>query len=372
MDAGALRIAVLKETQPGERRVALVPDVAGRLVKGGLAVVVESGAGAAALFPDADYRLAGASLESDAAGALAGARVVAKVRPPTLEEAVRLPEAAVLISHLSPAREREVLRALAARGVRTLSMDLVPRSTRAQSMDALSSQATVAGYKAVLMGVGAMPRLMPMLVTAAGTIPPATVLVIGAGVAGLMAIATARRLGANVRAFDIRPETRQEVESLGARFVAAEAVVAEARDAQGYAREVGEEARRRQAEALARHVAEADLVVTTAAVPGRQAPVIVTDDMVRNMKPGAVIVDLAAESGGNCALTMPGQDVVRHGVTIMGPLGVAASIPTHASQMYARNVLSVIQHVVKDGALALNPEDEIVKAMLVAGTGSRA
>jgi NAD(P) transhydrogenase subunit alpha len=365
-------LAVPKETAAGERRVALVPDVVARLVKAGLAVTVEHGAGHHAHFPDAAFQAAGARVAPDAAQALAGATLVLRLRPPTLQEVPLIPEGATLVCMLQPGRDADVVRALAARQVAMLSMDLVPRITRAQSMDALSSQATVAGYKAVLLGVGAMCKFMGMLVTAAGTIPPAAVLVIGAGVAGLQAIATARRLGATVRAFDIRPETKEEVESLGATFVAAEAVVADARDAQGYAKEVGEEVRRRQAEALARHVAEVDLLITTAAVPGKKAPVIVTEEMVKGMKPGSVIVDVAAENGGNCALTEPGQTVVRHNVTVIGPLSVAATMPTHASQMYARNLQAVIQHLVKDGALALNREDEIVKAMLVAAEGSAA
>jgi NAD(P) transhydrogenase subunit alpha len=367
-----IRVAVPKEVAPGERRVALTPEAAGRLVKSGLSVTHQAGAGAEAGFPDDAYRAAGATTVRGPGDACAGAAAVLRVQRPDLGEIDFVPTGAVLVSFLQPARDAEIVSRLAARGVAALSMDLVPRITRAQPMDALSSQATVAGYKAVLLGAAVSPRFLPMLVTAAGTLPPATVLVLGAGVAGLQAIATARRLGANVRAYDIRPEVKEQVESLGATFVASEAVAAEARDAQGYAREVGEEVRRRQEAALAAHVAEADLVVTTAQVPGRRAPVLVTEAMVDAMKPGSVIVDLAADGGGNCVLTRPGEEFrTPRGVLVIGPLNLAATMPMHASQMYARNVTSVLLHLVKDGRLTVDREDEIVKAMLVTGARVR-
>lgn len=365
-----LSLLVPRETVSGEKRVALVPDVVGRLVKQGLAVHVESGAGEAAHFRDDAYAAAGATIVPDAAALYATAGLILKVQCPTPEEAGRFASGSTLISQLQPSRDGAAIAALAARNVTALSMTLVPRISRAQSMDVLSSQATVAGYKAVLIGAAAMGRFMPMLVTAAGTLPPATTFVLGAGVSGLQAIATAKRLGANVRAFDIRPEVKEQIESLGAVFVAAEAVSKDATAAGGYAREATADERKAQAAAIAKHVAESDLVITTANVPGRKAPVLITADMVRQMKAGSVIVDLAAESGGNCELTRPGETTVQHDVIILSPLNLPAEMPTHASQMYAKNLQAVLPLIVKDGALALNMEDEIVKAMLVPGAGA--
>jgi NAD(P) transhydrogenase subunit alpha len=360
----SLAIAVPKETLAGELRVALVPDTVGRLVKAGHTLTVQRGAGDGAHIPDSAYEASGARLADSAAAACAGAQVVLKVRPPTPAEAALLPEGATLISHLQPARDAESLAALHGRRVRVLSMDHVPRTTLAQSMDSLSSQASVAGYEAALIGATLSGKFMPMLVTAAGTIPPANVLVLGAGVAGLMAIATARRLGAKVSAYDIRPEVKEEIESLGAAFVAAEAVSADARADQGYAKEVGEEMRKRQEAALATYVAETDVLITTAQVFGRKAPILVTRAMVETMRSGAVIVDLAAETGGNCELTRPGETVVHHGVTVAGPLNVPSRMPLHASTMYAKNLFNVLQYLNKGDTFTLNPEDEIVKGML--------
>ena len=351
--------------------MALVPDAVARLVKAGYAVTVERGAGTGARIPDEAYAAAGATVADAPRAALAGARVVLKVRAPTPGEASLVADGATLIGFCRPERDAEALAALHARGVNVLSMDYVPRSTGAQSMDALSSQATVAGYEATLLGASHLARFMPMLVTAAGTLPPATVLVLGAAVAGLTAIATARRLGANVRAYDIRPEVREEVESLGAVFVAAEAVSDAARGAQGYAREVGEDVRRRQEAALERHVAEADLVIATAQVFGARAPSLISAAMVERMRPGSVIVDAAAETGGNCVLTRPGETVEHRGVAILGPLNLPSLLPLHASQMYARNVTAVLQHVVREGSLALDTGDKIVRAMLIAPAGGR-
>ena len=363
--SNGLTIAVPKETTEGEQRVALVPETAGRLVKQGLSVRVEAGAGTAAHFTDDAYRSAGCTVVPTASEALAGAGVIVRVQVPSPAEAAALPSGALLICQLQPNRDAAQLAALDARGVHVMSMTLVPRITRAQSMDVLSSQATVAGYKAVLIGAAQMGRFLPMLVTAAGTLPPATTFVLGAGVAGLQAIATARRLGSNVRAFDIRPEVKEQIESLGATFVAAEVVAKDATAAGGYAREATADERARQAEAIAKHVAESDLVVATAAVPGKPAPRLITTAMVEKMKTGAVIVDLAAESGGNCEVTRPGETIQHHGVTVMGPVNLPARMPTHASQMYSKNIQAVLGLIVKDGALALNREDEIVKAMLV-------
>jgi NAD(P) transhydrogenase subunit alpha len=361
-----MRIAVPKETTPGERRVALVPDGVGRLVKAGHQIVIEAGAGTAAGFTDDAYSAAGATLAADAE-LFAGAQLVAAVQPASLP-VERLPGGAVLIGFLNPGSDGAVLGRLAAQGITAFAMELVPRTTRAQSMDALSSQATVAGYKAVLLGAAALPRFLPMLTTAAGSIPPARVFVVGAGVAGLQAIATARRLGAIVSAFDVRPVVKEQVQSLGATFVEVQAVAAEG--AGGYAKELAADQQRLVAEAVAKHVRDMDLVVTTAQIPGRPAPRIISEAMVRSMKPGSVIVDLAAESGGNCELTRAGETVSAHGVTILGPANLAATLPFHASQMYSRNVQSFIEYATRDGALAVDLADPIIGPTCVVHGGA--
>jgi H+-translocating NAD(P) transhydrogenase subunit alpha len=366
---GKTTAAVVREVTPGERRVALTPDGASRLLKAGLDVAVQAGAGDAAGFPDAVYVKAGARVLPDAAAVLGQADLLLKVRAPAPEETAALKSGAVTVSFLDPGRDKAAVDALTARSVSALSMERVPRITRAQSMDALSSQATVAGVKAVLVGASTLGKFLPMMVPAAGTIPPGTVFVIGAGVAGLQAIATARRLGANVRAFDVRLAAKEQVESLGATFVAAEALAADAEQKSGYARESTDEERKRQAAAIAKHVAEADLVITTAQVPGKKAPLIITEEMVRGMKTGSVIVDLAAESGGNCALTQLGQDVVKYGVTILGPANLPAEVPYHASQLYAKNISTFLLALVKDGQIKLDLEDEVVRDTLVAREG---
>lgn len=362
-----MRIAVPKETAAGERRVALVPENVARLVRQGHEVRVEKGAGAAAGFLDGAYESAGAAVASGAAAAMDGAAVVARVRPPDAREAEEIPAGALVVGLLAPFQNRPLLERLAARGVHAIAMEKVPRTTRAQSMDALSSQATLAGYKAILLGAAALPRILPMLTTAAGTLAPAKAFVIGAGVAGLQAVATARRLGAIVSAFDVRPVVKEQVQSLGASFVEVPQVAAEA--AGGYAKELGASEQERVLAAVAAHVRDMDLVVTTAAIPGKAAPRLITAEMVRSMRPGSVVVDLAADSGGNCELTRPGETVVLHGVTILGPLDLASSVPAHASQMYGRNVLTLLQHLTKDGRLALDPQDEIAAAMLVVHGG---
>jgi NAD(P) transhydrogenase subunit alpha len=366
-----MRVVVPKESRPGERRVALVPEAIGKLRDIGLAVTVQSGAGAAAGFVDAAYRDAGADIGADAAGLLAQGDIVARVRPPTHEGAASevggMREGAVLVGFLQPLTSPALLRALAAGGITAFALELVPRITRAQRMDALSSQATVAGYKAVLLAGSTSGKFFPMLMTAAGTVPPARVLVLGAGVAGLQAIATARRLGAVVQGFDIRPDVKEQVESLGAQWVGIQ--MQEAVGAGGYAKEVSQDAQERMLEHLHKLVAEADVVITTAQIPGRPAPKLVTEPMVAAMRPGSVIVDLAAESGGNCAGTRAGEDVQRNGVSILGPVELAATLPFHASQMYSRNVLALLQHLVKDGELKLDLEDEITKGCLVTHGG---
>ncbi|BAU42199.1 Re/Si-specific NAD(P)(+) transhydrogenase subunit alpha [Leptolyngbya sp. O-77] len=368
-----MKIAVAKEIEVGERRVALVPDVVGRLVKQGLEVWVEAGAGDLSHFSDAAYESAGAQVLNDGARLWGEADVVLKVSPPReredgQSEIDRLRPGAVLISFLNPLGEPSRIQRLAERGVTAISMEMIPRTSRAQSMDALSSQAGVAGYQAALLGAAALPKFFPMLTTAAGTIPPAKVFVMGAGVAGLQAIATCRRLGAVVEAFDIRPAVKEEVQSLGAKFVEVnleEDTVAEG----GYAKEISEAAKARSRQVITEHVKQADVIITTAQVPGKAAPILLTEEMVAQMKPGSVVVDLAAEQGGNCTCTEPGKDVVKNGVTIMGPINLPSSLPIHASQMYAKNLTSLLQLMVKDGELLLNFEDDIIASACVAYGG---
>ncbi len=365
-----MRIAVPRETAPLERRVGLVPDGVGRLVKAGNTVVVERGAGASAGFTDAAFEAAGATLADGFAATVAGAEIVCKVQRPSPEEAAALPSGALLISFLQPAQQRPLLEQLAARQVTALAMELVPRTTKAQSMDALSSQATVAGYKAVLLGAAHLPRLLPMLTTAAGTLAPAKALILGAGVAGLQAIATARRLGAIVSAFDVRAAAKEQVLSLGAKFIEAE-TVAGAETAGGYAKELAEEQQRKVLEAVGKALPGADLVITTAQIPGRAAPRLVTDAMLATMQPGSVIVDLAAETGGNVEGTRAGETVTAHGVTLIGAVNLPSTVPYHASQMYGRNILTLLQHLLtKEGALQLDLADPITGAMAVTHGGA--
>jgi NAD(P) transhydrogenase subunit alpha len=352
---------------PGEHRVAMVPDVAKRLKESGLDVVVESGAGTSAGLTDQAYRDAGAEIVAGPGSVLGTADVVFKVQPPTIDEVRLLKPRSVLISFLQPATHAAVVEALAEQGVTAFSLELLPRISRAQSMDALSSQGSLAGYKAVLMAANRLVKFFPMLMTAAGTIAPARVLVLGAGVAGLQAIATARRLGAVVEAYDVRPAVREEVESLGARFVELEL---EAQEGQGgYAREQSEEFLRRQRELLGERVAASDVVITTAAIPGRRAPVLVTAEMVRAMRPGSVVVDLAAETGGNVELTAPGEVKEVGGVWIDGTLNVPSTVPLHASQLYSRNLANLLQHLLKDGTVKIDLTDQITQGSLVTYQG---
>jgi NAD(P) transhydrogenase subunit alpha len=360
-----MRIGVPRETARHERRVALVPETVKRLAKSGHVVVVERGAGRAAGFPDAEYEAAGARL-GDAAEAL-GAELVLKVQRPSPEEAPRLAEGGILVALLAPATLGEALPALLARKVTALAMELVPRITRAQAMDALSSQANLAGYKAVIIGAEAMHRILPMMTTAAGTLAPAKVFVLGAGVAGLQAIATARRLGAVVSAFDVRPVVKEQVQSLGASFVE---VPVQAEGQGGYAKELAQDQQQRVLEAVGKHIVSQDLVVTTAQIPGRPAPRLVTAEMVRGMKPGAVVVDLAAESGGNCELTRAGEVVDEGGVLVLGPVNVPSTVAFHASQTYSRNLQALLGHLLdKEGKPRLDLDDEITGAMVVAHAG---
>jgi NAD(P) transhydrogenase subunit alpha len=364
-----MHLAVLTETADRERRVALAPDAVKRLVAAGHAVTVQRGAGAGAFLADALYEAAGATLADGPAAAARGAHLVCRVQRPRPEEVAHLEEGTALVCLVQAPEGDPALAALRARRVTAFALERVPRITRAQSMDVLSSQATVAGYKAVLLGAAHLARLMPMLTTAAGSIPPAKALVIGAGVAGLQAIATARRLGAQVSAFDVRAAAKEQVQSLGATFVAAELVSAGAEAAGGYAREQTAEERAAVAEALAQHAKDMDLIVCTAAVPGRPAPRILTAATVDAMKPGSVVVDLAAETGGNCERTRPGETVDAGGVLVLGPLNLPSTLPYHASQMLGRNVLTFVQHVSKDGALAVDLDDEITGAMAVVHDG---
>lgn len=364
-----MKIGVPKETLPDESRVALVPDVVSRLVKTGLEIVVESGAGLAAHATDSAYEAGGAAVV-DGDTLFAESTVVLKVAPPTLEEVDRLRRDIVLIGFLDPLGDLKLARKLADAGVTSFSMELVPRITRAQPMDALSAMSTIAGYKAVLLAAEAAPRFFPMLVTAAGTLPPARAFVLGAGVAGLQAIASARRIGAVVSAFDVRPAVKEQVESLGATFLKIEMPQEDTEDAGGYAKELSEEAHRREVELVGNAVREMDVVITTALVPGRRAPLLITEEMVRSMKPGAVIVDLAAEQGGNCALTRPGERTLVDGVTILAPLNLPATMPVHASQMYSRTISSLLNHLVHEGELRLDWEDEITKGSCLTHDGS--
>jgi NAD(P) transhydrogenase subunit alpha len=363
-----MKIAIAKEVEVGEHRVALNPDVVARLVKQGLEVWVEIGAGEASFFTNEAYESAGAKLISDVGALWGEADIVLKVGVPKEHEVNQMPEGGVLISLLTPLAQPERIQQLANRNITAFSMELIPRTSRAQSMDALSSQAGVAGYKAVLIAASALPKFFPMLTTAAGTIKPAKVFVIGAGVAGLQAIATARRLGAVVEAFDIRPAVKEEVQSLGAKFVEV-TLEEETVAAGGYAKEISEASKQRTQQLIAEHVKTADVVITTAQVPGKKAPLLVTEQMVQAMTPGSVIVDLAAEQGGNCEVTEPGKDVKRHGVTVIGPINLPSSMPIHASQMYAKNISTLLQYLVKDGELKLNFDDDIISDTCVTHAG---
>ena len=362
-------VAVPKEGLAGERRVALVPDGVKALVKLGLELRVETGAGLEAGFSDADYTAAGAHPEADAAALLGAADLLLHVAPPSEAELARLREGTALIALLRPLDEPARARELAARRLTAFALELLPRITRAQAMDVLSSQATLAGYRAVLLAATRLPKMFPMLVTAAGTITPARVFVIGAGVAGLQAIATAKRLGAIVEAYDTRAAAAEQIESLGGRFVTFELDAGDAQDAGGYAKAQSEEFYAKQRSFMAAQAARADVVIATALVPGRRAPLLLDEAGVRGMKRGAVVVDLAAPNGGNCECTQPGQDVAVDGVLVLGPTNLASDVPADASRMFSRNVVAFVSHLVKDGKLALDLEDEITKGALVTHGG---
>ena len=368
-------VGIPRETFPGERRVALVPATVPNVTKAGLQVVIEAGAGVEAGYPDADYAAKGAKILADRAEVFRTADILVQILCYGSNDKTGKADVAlfrrdqVLIGFLRPLGSLGTIQEIAGKGVTSFSVELMPRTTRAQSMDALSSMGTICGYKAVIIAADKLPRIFPMLTTAAGTITPGRVFVIGAGVAGLQAIATARRLGAVASAYDLRPAAKEQVQSLGGRFVGLPIEAKDAEDPRGYARAQDESFYRRQRELLGKVVAESDVVITAAVIPGKKPPVLVTKEMVANMAPGSVIVDLAAERGGNCELTQPGELVVEHGVTIIGWFNLASAVPYHASQMYARNVSAFLLHLVKDGKLQLNLEDEIVRDTLLTRNG---
>ncbi len=368
-------VGIPREIFPGERRVALVPAVVPNLVKAGIEVVVEAGAGVEAGFHDAEYVSKGAKVLSERAEVFRAADIITQVLCYGSNDQTGkadLPlfrRGQVLVGFLRPLGSLETIREIAGTGVTSFSVELMPRTTRAQSMDALSSMGTICGYKAVLIAADALPKIFPMLTTAAGTITPARVLIIGAGVAGLQAIATARRLGAVVSAYDLRPAAKEQVQSLGGRFVELPIEAKDAQDAGGYAKAQDEDFYRRQRELLGKVVGESDVVITAAVVPGKKSPVLVTREMVAGMAPGSVIVDLAAERGGNCECTKAGEKIVDHGVTIIGIVNLASAVPFHASQMYARNISAFLLHLVKDGKLQADPNDEIIRSTMVTQAG---
>lgn len=369
-----LRVLVARERIEGETRVAATPDTVKQMIKKGLTVEVEAGAGDGSFISDADFEAAGATIVSDPLRAWRDADVVVKVRPPIVcdelgDEIDALRPGALLIGFLTPWTEPARIQKLATSDVSAISMELIPRITRAQTMDALSSQASIAGYKAVLLAAAELPKYFPLLMTAAGTVRPARVVVLGAGVAGLQAIATARRLGAVVEASDVRPAVKEQVESLGARFIEPPELEGEAQDAGGYAKEAAADYLARQQAIVAEHVEKADVVITTALVPGKRAPLLVTADTVRRMKPGSVIVDLAVEQGGNCELSECGSNVRRHGVLIVGHPNLPATVPADSSLLYARNVFALLSGLVHDGELAMDVEDEILRSALLTHGG---
>ena len=362
-------VGVLRETAPDESRVALVPDDVGKLVESGVSVIVEHDAGAGAFYSDGDYTAVGAST-STASDVVGGAEILTVVRWPAQPATLStLRRGGIVVGFLDPSRNSEAIENLATSGATVFAVEMIPRITRAQSMDALSSMSTIAGYRAVLLAAEASKRMFPMLITAAGTQPPCRVLVLGAGVAGLQALATAKRLGAITSGFDTRPEVREQVQSVGASFVQMEEDLQVEGTAGGYAQEVGEDFLKREQESIRPHVVSSDAVITTALIPGKPAPVLITADMVSQMKPGAVIVDLAAEQGGNCELSKAGENVLAHGVTIVGPVNIPSQVATQASQMYSRNIATFVRLLMKDGAVVIDMEDEIIKGACVAHAG---
>jgi NAD(P) transhydrogenase subunit alpha len=369
-----MKIAVPKERRPGELRVAATPETVKKLIALGAEVAVEAGAGAGSSIPDAAYRDAGASLASDRNSLLAGADIVLKVQRPMTaaegtDEIAGMKPGAILIGVLAPFANREQVADYAKRNVTALAMEMVPRITRAQAMDVLSSQSNLSGYRAVIDGAHEFGRIFPMLMTAAGTVPAAKVVIMGAGVAGLQAIATAKRLGAVVEAFDTRPVVKEQVESLGAKFISLPVSKDEAEGAGGYAKALSEEQHQKELDLIAGRLSRTDIVITTAQIPGRKSPILITEAMLRQMKPGSIVVDLAAEGGGNCELTVPGQTVVKHGVTLIGTLNLPALMPTHASQLYSKNVSNLVLHLLGKTGYKIDLADPITGAIVLTHEG---
>jgi len=369
-------VGVVKETFPGEKRVALIPMNIAQFKKAGLDIIVESGAGDAAGYPDSAFEAKGAKIVGSRAEVFSSADLILYVRglganPDVGKEDLELMKSGqVLIGLFEPLSEPGSIKLLADKGVTAFSMELMPRITRAQSMDTLSSMATIAGYRAVLLAAEALPKMFPMMMTAAGTIAPAHVFVVGVGVAGLQAIASAKRMGAVVQAYDVRPAVKEQVESLGGKFVEMDLDTGDSETKGGYAKEMGEEFIRKQREMMTKVVAANDIVITTAAIPGKKAPILLTADMVRGMQPGSVVVDLAAERGGNCELTKAGETVIERGVRILGPANMPADVPYHASQMYSKNLANFVSLLVKDGAMQVDSDDEIIKTTMITHNGN--
>lgn len=364
-----MKVGIPRETVGGETRVAVIPETVKRFLGKGLDVIVETGAGAGAEFSDAQYKDAGAKIEKSHDKLLKSGDMILKIQPPSDREVSQMSEGTALITFLQPFSSKALLKKLAACKVTAMSMEMVPRISRAQNMDALSSMATVAGYKAVLLAANAFHRFFPMFMTAAGTIPPARALILGAGVAGLQAIATAKRLGAVVEAFDTRPVVKEQVESLGARFVALDAGLEDAEDAGGYAKQLSKDQHKKELEVIAGRLPRTDIVITTAQVPGKAAPVLITAEMVKLLKPGSVIVDLAAETGGNCSLTQYGKTTEKNGVTLIGLGNLPGMMPVHASQMYSKNIGNLVEHLVGENGLTLDFEDPITAGVVVTHQG---
>lgn len=364
-----MKLAVLKETEEGENRVALIPDSIKRLSQKGFVFLVETGAGSAAGYSDQEYEQSGATVMSSPQELAGQADCVVKVRPPSLEEAEMLKNDTVLIAIIQSTLRHDLVSKLAEKQITSFGLDIIPRTSLAQSMDVLSSMSTISGYKAVLLAADTINRFFPMLMTAAGTIAPAKVLVLGAGVAGLMACATAKRLGGVVEAFDVRPEVKEQVKSVGAKFVEVP-ICEDGSGSGGYAKEMSDEYKQKQAELISKHIAKSDVVIPTALIPGRKAPILITEEQVKSMKPGSVIVDLAAEMGGNCALTQPGQTIIAHGVTIVGHSNLPSTMSFHASQMFSRNIEKFLLHLCDENGFKMNMDDEITRGSLVTKGGN--
>ncbi|MBC8323842.1 MAG: Re/Si-specific NAD(P)(+) transhydrogenase subunit alpha [Candidatus Marinimicrobia bacterium] len=364
-----MNVAILKETLPGENRVAAIPATVKEMVKSGMKVFVESGAGENSHFSNDEYNNAGADIVSDRSSLFAQANLIVKVAPAELDEIDMMKDGTTYVSFFQTTIQTEHVKKLVEKNISAFSMHLIPRTTLAQSMDALSSQSNIAGYKAVLLGAAHLSVYMPLLMTAAGTIPPAKVLILGAGVAGLQAIATAKRLGAQVEAFDVRPVVKEQVESLGAKFVEVESDEEDGVGEGGYAKETSDDYKKRQQQLIKEHIAKSDMVITTALIPGRPAPILIFEDMVKGMKHGSVIMDLAAENGGNCELTQPGEITISYGVKIDGSLNLPATMPKHASQLYAKNIITFVKHLCPEGEIKMDLDDEIISGALFAHKG---